>query len=156
MRIYRDIRFSRDKTPYKTWMAALIAKGGKKSGRAGYGLRLAPGDTVAAGGYWEPKPEQLAAFRSSVDRDPQAHLAPFSRIRNSHGPSGASWVRELKTAPQGYAKDHPAVDLLRLKQIYVARRFEDRAVCAGDFADHLVETFRIMKPFVDYLNDAVP
>ena len=51
LRIYRDIRFSRDKTPYKTWMAALIAKGGKKSGRAGYGLRLAPGDTVAAGGY---------------------------------------------------------------------------------------------------------
>ena len=90
-----------------------------------------------------------------MDRDPQAIRTLLENPEFARTFGGLLGER-LKTAPQGYAKDHPAVDLLRLKQIYVARRFEDRAVCAGDFADHLVETFRIMKPFVDYLNDAVP
>ena len=71
MRIYRDIRFSRDKTPYKTAFAAHMAAGGRKSGRYGYGLRLEPNATIAAGGMWEPNPEQLGRFRAAVDRNPK-------------------------------------------------------------------------------------
>ncbi len=154
MRIYRDIRFSRDKTPYNRWMAALIASGGKKSGRSGYGLRIDPGDTMAAGGLWEPKSGQLAVFRRAVDRDPQTILAIVEDQEFSQT-FGALKGEKLAKAPQGYAKDHPAIEILKLKQVYVARSFSDQAVCADDFADRLIDTFRVMKPFVDYLNDTV-
>ena len=153
MRIYRDIRFSRDKTPYKTWMAAMIAKGGKRSARPGYGLHVGPGNTMAAGGYWEPKPRQLAAFRRAVDREPWTIgtiIEDPRFVRTFGGLHG----EKLKTAPLGYAKDHPALEILKLKQIYVARSFSDQEVCADGFMDRLVETFRVMKPFIDYLSDA--
>jgi uncharacterized protein (TIGR02453 family) len=154
MRIYRDIRFSRDKTPYKTWMAALIASGGRKSGRCGYGLLLGPSHTMAAGGFWEPKPEQLAMFRRAVDRDPQTILA-IVEAQKFLQTFGALKGEKLVKAPQGYAKDHIAIELLRLKQVYVARSFSHPEVCAGDFADLLMDAFRAMKPFLNYLNDAV-
>jgi uncharacterized protein (TIGR02453 family) len=151
MRIYRDIRFSRDKTPYKTWMAALIAAGGRKSGRYGYGLHLRPNDTMAAGGLWDPGPEELAMFRRAVDRDARAFsdlIEAPEFVRTFGGLKG----EKLKGAPRGYAKDHPAVELLKLKQVYVARSFPDQAVVAGDFVDQVAGVFRVMKPFLDYLN----
>jgi uncharacterized protein (TIGR02453 family) len=155
MRIYRDIRFSRDKTPYTTWMAALIASGGKKSGRFGYGLRIGPNDTMAAGGLWEPKPEQLAMFRRAVDHDPQTILA-IVEAQEFLETFGDLKGEKLSKAPQGYAKDHCAIEILKLKQVYVARSFSDQAVCADDFADRLIDVFQAMKPFLNYLNDAVP
>jgi len=151
MRIYRDIRFSKDKTPYNTWMAAMIAPGGKKSGRLGFGLRVTPNDSGAAGGLWDRGSEQLDRFRRAVDRDSRA----FSRVieapdfvRMFGGLKGET----LKTAPKGYAKDHPAAEILKLKQVYVVRSFSDHAVSADDFMDQLVATFFAMKPFVEYLN----
>ena len=153
MRIYRDIRFSRDKTPYRTWMAALIASGGKKSGRFGYGLRLSPSDDH--GGRWlEPKSKQLAMFRRAVDRAPQTILA-IIEARGFLETFGALKGEKLAKAPQGYEKDHPAIEILKLKQVYVARSFSDQAVSAADFADRLIDTFQAMKPFLDYLHDAV-
>lgn len=151
LRIYRDTRFSKDKTPYNTSMTALIAPGGRKSGRLGFGLRLAPNDSGAAGGLWSPSSEQLSAFRSAVDRDGRT----FSRIIEA--PEfvrifGGVQGEKLKTAPQGYAKDHPAIELLRLKEVYAVRAFTDQAVLRDDFADQLVETYLAMKPFVDFLN----
>jgi uncharacterized protein (TIGR02453 family) len=139
MRIYRDIRFSRDKTPYKTWMAALIASGGRKSGRCGYGLLLGPSHTMAAGGFWAPKPEQLAMFRRAVDRNPQTILA-IVEAQEFLEIFGALEGEKLAKAPQGYAKDHLAIEILKLKQVYVARSFSHQAVCADDFArDYLLD-----------------
>ena len=125
MRIYRDLRFSRDKTPYKTWMAALIAAGGKKSGRFGYGLRLGPGDTMAAGGLWDPKPEQLAKFRHAVDRDPRPILTLVEApefLRMFGGLKG----EKLRKRPQGMQRTILPLEILKLKQVYVARSFPDR------------------------------
>ncbi len=152
MRMYRDIRFSKDKTPYKTAMVASIAAGGKKSGRCGYGLHLAPKETMAGGGLWDPQPAQLAMFRRTIDRDPLA----FSKLIEApefERTFGGLKGEKLKSAPQGYAKDHPAVEILKLKQVYVARSFPDRAVIADDFVDRLIDTFRVMKPFIDYFNN---
>jgi uncharacterized protein (TIGR02453 family) len=154
MRIYRDVRFSKDKTPYNAWMAAHIAPGGKKSGHLGFGIRLAPGDSGAAGGLWDPAPEQLAAFRRAVDADKKGLLAlvknhDFSRL------FGGLQGESLKSVPRGYEKDHPAAEFLKLKQIYVSRPFQDEAVCADDFVDQLVKTFVTMKPFLDYLNGVI-
>jgi uncharacterized protein (TIGR02453 family) len=154
MRIYRDIRFSKDKTPYNTSMTAMIVAGGKKSRRAGFGLRLAPNDSAVAGGFWELTSEQLARFRHALGRD----LRVFSEILGD--PTFAVTFdglkgERLKTVPQGYGKDHPAAEILRFKQLYVMRSFPDQAVFAGDFVDRLVDTFRVMKPFLDYLNKVV-
>jgi uncharacterized protein (TIGR02453 family) len=155
MRIYRDIRFSKDKTPYKTWMAALIAPGGRRSGQCGYGLHLGPNNTMAGGGLWEPRPEQLALFRQAIDRDSRAFsdlIEAPEFVRTFGGLRG----EKLKGAPRGYAKDHPAAEMLKLKEVYVVRSFPDRAVIADDFVDQLVATFRVMKPFLDYLNSGLP
>ena len=154
MRIYRDVRFSRDKTPYNPWMAALIAPGGKKSGRFGYGLRLAPGDTMAAGGLWQPRSEQLAAFRRAVDTDPRAILTIIGATKFSQT-FGELRGEKLARPPQGYPKDHVAINLLKLKQVYVAHAFRDEVVTADDFASRCIDVFRVMKPFLDWLNKNV-
>jgi len=154
MRIYRDLRFSKDKTPYNTWMTSVIAPGGRKSGRFGYGLRLTPEDTMAGGGLWEAKSEQMAAFRRAVERDPQAIFA-LTRSPEFLRTFGGLKGEKLTKAPQGYASDHPAIEILKLKQVHVVRSFSDEAVCAPDFADSLVETFRAMKPFLDFLGRVI-
>jgi uncharacterized protein (TIGR02453 family) len=154
MRIYRDVRFSRDKTPYNPWMTASIAPGGKKSGRFGYGLRMAPGDTVAAGGLWQPRPEQLAAFRRAVDVDPKAILSVIDALEFSRT-FGELRGEKLARPPQGYPKDHVAIELLKLKQVYVARSFPDEEVTADDFVDRCMDVFLTMKPFLDWLNEKI-
>jgi uncharacterized protein (TIGR02453 family) len=151
MRIYRDVRFSKDKTPYNAWMAAHIAPGGKKSGSLGFGLRLSPGVSGSAGGLWTPSPDQLTKFRRAIKGDFDTFdgivKAP-DFIRRFGGLQGES----LKTVPKGYDKDHPAAEFIKLKQIYVIRTFGDDAVYADDFMDQLVEDYLVMKPFLDYLN----
>jgi uncharacterized protein (TIGR02453 family) len=154
MRIYRDIRFSKDKTPYNPWMAAHIAPGGRKSGLLGFGLRLAPGDSGAAGGLWDPSPEQLARFRHAVDTDSK-DLSGLIRAPDFIEKFGSLQGEKLKTTPKGYDKDRPAAEILKLKQVYVIRSFPEEAVLAADFVDQLVATFRAMKPFLDYLNGVI-
>ena len=152
MRIYRDVRFSKDKSPYKTGFGAGIAPGGRKSGRLGFHLHLEPnGATMAAAGLWEPDPRQLARFRDAIVKD----AGPFHKITDA-----ADFKRHfvevmgdaLKTAPKGYPADHPEVALLRQKQICVFEEFGDDVVASREFPGLLVSSFRVMKPFVDYLN----
>jgi uncharacterized protein (TIGR02453 family) len=114
-RIYRDIRFSKDKSPYKTNMSATIAPGGKKSTSLGYHLHMQPQDeTLIAGGLYMPTPEQLASFRAAIDRD----AAPFKAIisdKEFKKYFGTLDGEKVKTVPQGYTRDHPEIELLRFK-----------------------------------------
>ncbi len=154
MRIYRDVRFSKDKSPYKTGLGAGIVPGGRKSGRIGYHLHLQPdGKSMAAGGLWEPTPQQLSKFRQAMD----AGAGPFKKILSS-----AQFKRhfqeltgeKVKTAPQGYPSDHPEIELLRYKQVCVMERFDDKAVASPEFPALVLESLKAMKPFIDYLNQA--
>jgi uncharacterized protein (TIGR02453 family) len=153
LRIYRDIRFSRDKTPYKTAFAAHMAAGGRKSGRYGYGLRFEPNGTIAAGGMWEPNPEQLGRFRAAVDRNPKGLLRIIEAPKFKRAFGGLRGEK-LKGPPQGFAKEHPAIEILKLKQVYAAHSFPDEAVMADDFTDRLFDTYKVLKPFLDFLNAA--
>jgi uncharacterized protein (TIGR02453 family) len=156
MRIYRDLRFSKDKSPYKTGLGAGIAPGGRKSGRVGYHLYLGPnGATMAASGLWDPTPQQLSRFRDAITEN----AAPFLKI------TGASAFKKhfgevvgdsLKTAPKGYPADHPQLDLLKKKQICVSEKFPDEVVGSARFPELALESFRSMKPFIDYLDDVAP
>jgi uncharacterized protein (TIGR02453 family) len=152
MRIYRDVRFSKDKSPYKTNMGASIGPGGKKSTRLGYYLHLAPdGGTMVAGGFHMPEPAQLAKFRKAIDKNAK----PFKSIVNDktyQSYFGPLEGEKLKTVPQGYDRDHPEIELLRLKEIVAVHRISDKDVLSPGFGNHVIKAFTAMKPFLDYLN----
>ncbi len=154
-RIYRDIRFSKDKTPYNTSLSAIIAPGGKKSTHQGYYISLAPhGQTLVAGGLHMPAPEQLARFRQAIARDAAAFKSVTGNrtfIQNFGKISG----ERLKTAPKGYDRNHPDIDLLQLKEVTVLHYFPDQEVLSPGFPEQVVTVFRAMKPFLDYLNDVL-
>ena len=152
MRIYRDTRFSKDKSPYKINMGATLAPGGKKSVRLGYHLHLQPHDqSLIAGGLYMPSPEQLARFRKAIDQD----AAPFKAIltdKEFKKYFGTLEGDQLKSVPQGYSREHAEIDLLRFKQVVVVHRLSDETVLSPKFGAHTIKVFTAMKPFLDYLN----
>jgi uncharacterized protein (TIGR02453 family) len=154
-RIFRDIRFSKDKTPYKTNLAALVAPGGWRGSAFGYYFSVAPHDqTFVAGGLHEPTSEQLNHFRQEIARD----AAAFKKITQRRAfvdVFGAVSGERLKTAPKGYDRAHPEIALLQLKQIMAFHRFTDREVLAGDFKEKVVHTCRAMRSFLDYLEEVM-
>jgi uncharacterized protein (TIGR02453 family) len=154
-RIHRDIRFSKDKSPYKTHMAAAIAPGGRKFSGPLYYVHVEPDDgSLVAGGLHTPSPEQIARFREAIDRD----AGPFKAIIGGEEFKrlfGALDSEKLKTAPQGYARNHPEIDLLRLKEVLAFHRIPDEVVLSPDFPDRVVDAWLALKPLVDYLNETV-
>jgi len=152
-RIYRDIRFTRDKSPYHTNFSAIIAPGGKKSPEQGYYVSIQPHDqTLIAGGLYMPTPQQLERFRQAVFR----HAATLKRITGEKafvGQFGKIAGERLKTAPKGYDRAHPEIELLQLKQVTALHHVSDQQVLAGDFPEKAVAACRAMKPFLNYLND---
>jgi uncharacterized protein (TIGR02453 family) len=154
-RINRDVRFSKDKSPYKTSVGAAIAPGGKKSKELGYYIHIQPqSQSLLAGGLYMPTSDQLAKFRQAIDRDAR----PFKKITKDVDfvrYFGALEGERLTTAPQGYNRDHPEIELLRLKQVTVVHHLTDKQVLSPDFPAHAVQVFRSMKPFSDYLNRAL-
>lgn len=155
MRIYRDIRFSRDKTPYRTGMGASFSPGGRKAEGVGYHLSIQPGDhSIVAGGLYMPSATQLTGFRNAL-LDDAAEFRKIISAKRFISAFGGIAGESLKTAPKGVPKDHPDIDLLRLKQVYVSSSLSDGAVAATDFPGEVVRRFRAMKPFIDFLRAAV-
>jgi uncharacterized protein (TIGR02453 family) len=151
-RIHRDIRFSKDKSPYKTSMGAAIAPGGRKSSQLGYHIYVAPGDhSVVAGGLYMPDAKQLTKFRRAIDRDAE-ELKRITNAKTFVEQLGQIGGEKLATAPQGYSRTHPDIELLRLKQVTVARHFADKEVASPDFTSQVLKACKAMKPFLDYLN----
>ena len=153
MRIYRDVRFSKDKSPYKTGMGASIGPGGKKAYRFHYYLHLQPGgESMVAGGLHEPEPAQVNAFRAAISRDAR----PFKSIIADKGFRqyfGDVHGERLKTAPRGYDASDPEIELLRLKEVVAMHRLPDEAVLAPRLEVHVLKVCAAMKPFLDYLRD---
>jgi uncharacterized protein (TIGR02453 family) len=153
-RINRDIRFSKNKAPYKTNFGASIAKGGRRSPFAGYYLHLQPGEIFIGGGIYMPPSPTLKAIRAHID-----HNAPDLRKMladpDFQKVYGEIQGESLKTAPKGYEQDHPAIDLLRLKSFVVTRNYSDDAALSEVFYLQVVEDFEVMKPMLDFLNEAV-
>jgi uncharacterized protein (TIGR02453 family) len=150
-RIYRDTRFATDKSPYKIGMGALLGRGGRKHDGRSYYLHIEPdGQSMLAGGFFAPTPAELERVREAIARD-------ASELKEIIG--GADFARyfgsmqgeTLKTAPQGYPKDHPDVALLRHKQFLAESAMSDKQVLAPDLIPHILRVFTAMKPFVTYL-----
>ena len=149
-RVYRDVRFSKDKTPYKihfglTWHRT------KPEYRGGYYLHLKPNDIFLACGFWDPNPADLKRIRQEIDMDADEYRniinePNFKRIW------GKLQGDAVKTAPKGYAKDHPNIDLLRHKQHIFMVRYTEEDVAAADFLDRLDTALQAVRPFVDYMS----
>ncbi len=154
-RINRDIRFSKDKSPYKTNFGSSINKGGKKSITAGYYLHMEPGNkSFAAGGSWQPQPEQLNAIRQEIDYN----FADFKKIISVTSFKSRLEFEEadkLKTVPKGYASDNAAIDYFKYRSFIVSKMYPDSEVISDNFLNDLTSTFKAMKPFISFLNRAI-
>jgi uncharacterized protein (TIGR02453 family) len=154
-RIYRDVRFTKDKSPYKPNMGASVASGGKRSLRAPYYIHIEPPDkSFLAGGVHMPTPEQLAAIRRAIDRDPDKLAAAISsKAFKKH--FGSLSGEKLKTPPRGYAADHPDIELLKHKEFVAIHALTDMEVLSPRLVARTVVAFTALKPLLDFLNDAV-
>ncbi len=151
-RINRDIRFAKDKRPYKNNMSFAIGPGGRHSGRIDYYVQIQPGNLSFLGaGMWQPTPANLAKFRQEVDYN--AHelkqIIDADEFR-AYFPERAGEV--MKTSPKGYSIDHPEIELLRRKELFFIHRYTDKEVTSAGFADEIIRGSRIVKPYCDFLN----
>lgn len=152
-RIYRDVRFSKDKTPYKTHFGMAWHRT-KPYYRGGYYLHLKPNDVFLACGFWDPNPIDLKRIREEIDLDGQEYrnLINAADFKNVWGELQGD---KVKTAPKGYAKDNPNIDLLRYKQHIFMVRYTNQDIVAEDFIDRLDGALKAVRPFVDYMSDVL-
>ena len=154
-RINRDIRFSKDKTPYKNNFGVYLSEGGKKSANAGYYLHLQPGnESFIGGGLHRPDSESLSKVRQEIDYN----AGELKTIVSSE--SFKKYFKEiqgekLKRAPKGYDPNHPNIELLKLKEFVVIRKLKDTEVLSDQLVENATSTFKAIAPFINYLNVAV-
>jgi uncharacterized protein (TIGR02453 family) len=151
-RIYRDTRFSKNKTPYKNHFSGYL-KRATKALRGGYYFHIEPGNkSIIGGGFFEPSPEDLKQIRAHIAADP-APLRKITQNATFQKYFGTLKGEQVKSAPKGYDKDHPAIDLLRYKQFYIYRTFTDQEVSNADFLKEAVKTSKAFRPFFDYMSE---
>ncbi|MEP7324052.1 MAG: DUF2461 domain-containing protein [Saprospiraceae bacterium] len=153
MRIYRDTRFSQDKTPYKTYLAGSFNRATKKL-RGGYYFKLGPGQTMAAGGFFSPDPKDLLQIRKDIDinyKDWKKMLANKVLIKTFDTIKGET----VATSPKGFSKDNPAIDLLKHKQFIFERTFSDKEVLDKSFLKELNNTFKSLRPYFNYMSEVL-
>jgi uncharacterized protein (TIGR02453 family) len=152
-RIYRDIRFSKDKTPYKNNFSVSYDRL-KPYLRGGYYLHIQPGASFIGGGFWEPNAEDLKRIRKEFELD-DTEIRSITSEDNFVKHFGTLQGSELKTAPKDFDKEHPAIDLIRKKQYLVYRRFTDKEVMDSNFKSEVLNTFAAMRPFFNYMSDVL-
>lgn len=150
-RINRDIRFSKDKSPYKTNMGAFITPGGKSAQNAGYYLHVEPGECMIAGGIYMPPSKELKLIRNEIFNN-ASEFRSIVENRKFQETFGELYGEKLKTAPQGFPKDHPDIDLLRFKSYTVAKPVPDSFLTSPDSLNEVMGVYRFMKPLNDFLN----
>lgn len=153
-RIYKDVRFSKDKTPYKTNMGASINPDGRKSLIAGYYLHIEPGASFLAGGIYMPEPNILNAVRQEIDYNPKPLLKIFSAASFKKYFNGLDEIDKLKTVPKGFDKNHPQIELLKHKHFIVTRNLSDKDILSKDFDKAVLAGYKAMQPFIEYLRVA--
>jgi len=152
-RLNRDIRFSKEKHPYKTNFAAYFNPAGKNGEGAGYYIHIEPGKSFAATGIWHPPVEHLGKIRQEIDYNLEEwkkiiNHKKFKAVFNQGFEKSESLVR----APKGYLEENSAISFLKMKSFVVSRSFTDEELQDKNFTKVLVKTFEAAKPFVDFIN----
>lgn len=153
-RIYRDVRFSKDKTPYNPRLAVSFSRLGKHL-RGGYFLQIKPGETLLGGGFWQPEKEDLLRIRKEIELDATEFREILNDTTFKEHFGGIFEGEELKSAPRGFDKEHPDVDLLRKKGFIAVRKFTDKEVLSKDFLNELDASFKALRPFFNLFSDVL-
>ena len=152
-RIYRDVRFSKDKSPYQPHFAVSFSRAGARL-RGGYYLRIKPGETFIATGFWGPEKNDLLRIRKEFEQD----ATEFRKIIGAADFKktwGELQGEEVKTAPKGFDKAHKDIDLIRKKQFIFVRSFTDKEVLSAEFLDEIDSSFKAIRPYFDYMSEVL-
>ncbi len=150
-RIYRDVRFSKDKSPYKTNRSGSFKRATREL-RGGYYFHIEPGNTFIIGGFFGPNAADLKHIRNHISQDDSLlRQALENKLTKSY--FGELEGEQVKTAPKGFAKDHPSIDLLRYKQFMLKHKFTDQEVLQKDFAEKMSNGFQHLRPFFDVMSE---
>ena len=150
-RIYRDVRFSKDKTPYKTHFGVSFHRKKPKL-RGGYYMHIKPENSFIAGGFWDPNPKDLFRIRKELDFDAQ-ELRNIINEKKFNLIWGELEGEKVKTAPKNFNKKHPDIDLIRHKQYIFIKKFNDKSVLSSDFLNEVINNFIAIRPFFDYMTN---
>jgi uncharacterized protein (TIGR02453 family) len=153
-RINRDVRFSKDKSPYKTNFGAFINPGGKKSTLAGYYLHIEPGASFVGGGLWMPMPAELAKIRQEIDYNLPEFTAILSSpsFKKQFGSLSTDEEFSLRRIPKGYDNDNPAAEYLKLKSFIATKKLTDDEVSSTSLKKSCLSAFTALKPLLDFIN----
>jgi uncharacterized protein (TIGR02453 family) len=156
-RINRDIRFSKDKTPYKAHFGASIKRGGRKSGFAGYYFHLEPGQSFIGGGLWMPETPALKNMRQEIDYNWEEFQAIIGEksFKKIYGDLYKGDEVRLSTMPKGYEKDNPAADYLRLKSFIAETPIDDEELMKGSLHKKTLAAFEAIQPLLNFINRAI-
>ena len=153
-RLHRDTRFSNDKSPYKLNYGASLSKGGRKSPFASYYIHLKPGDNFIGGGMYMQEASELKKIRQEIDYNADELLSIINDV-DFKKMYGGLQGDQLKTAPKGYPKDHEHIEFLRYKGFYFLQQFPDSDLKKTDFVEKAVQKYRMINPFINFLNTAI-
>lgn len=153
-RINRDVRFSKDKRPYKDNFGAFIARGGKKSIFAGYYFHLAPGNSFIGGGLWHPEPANLKKVRQEIDYnwDEFQSILKNKNFKKTFGDLYKGDDLSLKRMPKGYAEDHPAMSYLKLQSLIAEQKIADEDLTKASLHKKALGAFQQLQPLLNFIN----
>src|SRR5690606_27945368 len=151
-RIYRDVRFSSDKTPYKNHFSMFMSRS-QPDFRGGYYLHIEPGKSFIGVGFFDPNKEDLLRIRKEIELDDE--LETILNSKDIKATFGTLEGDEVKTAPKGFDKTHERIALLRKKQFLLIHKFTDKEVISPDFYKEAAKVFEKSRPFVDYMTDVL-
>jgi uncharacterized protein (TIGR02453 family) len=156
-RINRDVRFSKNKAPYKTNMGVYFSKGGKKGIQAGYYFHVEPGSSFVAGGLWMPMAPELKKVRQEIDYNWEefSKIVQGKKFKPTFGLLDRSSEYLLSRPPKGYDENNPAIEYLKLKSLIATHKISDTELASKEVVKKVVGYFEIMKPFIDFLNRAI-
>ena len=152
-RIYRDVRFSKNKTPYKTHFGVSFHRK-KPNLRGSYYMHLAPQNSFIASGFWNPNPMDLLRIRKDLEMDAQElrDIITDLKFKKAWGELKGD---EVKTSPKGFNIDHPNIDLIRHKQFLFIKRFDDKSVLSSEFQKEVIKSFSAIRPFFDLMTNVL-
>lgn len=153
-RIYRDVRFSKNKLPYKTNRSANWMRAGEHR-RGSYYLQIEPGNSFVSCGFFKPNPADLLRIRKEFEMDDTEIRMILNQPKFKEAFSGFDTSNQVKTAPKGFDKKHKAIDLIKNKNFFVTHTFTDQEVLSSDFNKKIMHHFEVVQPFFIYMSDVL-
>ncbi|MBE0391038.1 DUF2461 domain-containing protein [Flavobacterium sp. PL002] len=156
-RINRDIRFSKDKSPYKSHVGVWLSSGAKGNNRAGYYVHIERGASFIAGGFYSPLPDDLKKVRKEIAffHEDLEEIINNKIFKKEFGTFARNEKSTLKNPPRGYDKEHPAIELLKLKSFEVLQKFDINEITQEDFVTKKSKKLLLLKPLNEFMNRAL-